>query len=68
VLKEADKLRNLTEVQKEEMEQEARCRDTMRGMQSEMFLMKTDRESTTEVLSKLVEKLCPDKDPTKLYC
>jgi len=37
-------------------------------MQSEMFLMKTERESTTEVLSKLVEKLCPDKDPTKLYC
>jgi hypothetical protein len=32
-----------------------------------MILLKVERESTTKVLSKLVEKLCPDVDLTEVF-
>jgi hypothetical protein len=32
-----------------------------------MILLKAERESTMKVLSKLVEKLCPDVDPTEVF-
>jgi hypothetical protein len=33
----------------------------------ELSTMKAERETTTKLLSKLVDKLCPDVDPTDPY-
>ena len=67
-LKEADNLKQMIEVQKEEMQlrkQDAELHREERKI--EMNLLKAERENTTKVLSKLVDKLCPDMDPTELF-
>jgi hypothetical protein len=67
-LKEADNLKNMIEAQKEEMQlrkQDAELHWEER--KNEMILLIVERESTAKVLSKLVEKLCPDVDPTEVF-
>jgi hypothetical protein len=67
-LKEADNLKHMIEVQKEEMQlwkQDAELHREER--KNEMTLLKVERENMTKVLSKLVEKLCPDMDMTEVF-
>ncbi len=67
-LKEADILKQMIEVQKEEMQlrkQDAELHHE--ECKIEMNLLKAERENTTKLLSKLVDKLCPDMDPTELF-
>ena len=67
-LKEADNLKCMIEVQKEELNLRKHDSELQQEEQkAELSLMKAERESSTKLLSKLVDKLCPDVDPTDLY-
>jgi hypothetical protein len=67
-LKEADNLKCMIEVQKEELNLRKHDSELQREeRKAELSLMKAERESSTKLLSKLVDKLCPDVDPTDLY-
>jgi hypothetical protein len=67
-LKEADNLKSMIEVQKEELVLRKHDFDLQQEeWKTELLLMKSERESSTKLLSKLVERLCPDVDPIDLY-
>jgi hypothetical protein len=67
-LKEADNLQHMIDVQKEEMQLRKLDAGLHReALKNEMILLKAERENMMKVLSKLVEKLCPDMDPTEVF-
>jgi len=67
-MKEAENLCSMIAVQKEEMQLRKHNYELQREERKvELSTMKAERETTTKLLSKLVDKLCPDVDPTDLY-
>jgi len=67
-LLEAKNIQEIVDLQREEIKlREARQREEMEMRKTDAALQHDERKETTVVLQKIIDKLCPELDPTERY-
>ena len=67
-LLEAKNFQAIVDLQREEMKlRETRQRDELEMQRADAALQHDERKQTTVVLQKIIDKLCPELDPTERY-